>query len=437
MQYSALNCRKHSALLTDFGGVGDGKTMNTKAFTTAMQKMSQFGKDGGAELIVPSGKWLTGAFNITISHFTLFLEKDAIILASKNEADWPVIAPLPSYGKGRESDGSRFNSLISGTNLTDVVITGNNGTIDGQGKSWWDKFKQKKLKHTRPYLIEIMHTNQLQISNITVTNSPSWHIHPIYCKNVIIQWVTVLAPVLVPNTDGINPDSCTNIRIEDCFLQSGDDCIAVKSGWDQYGIKYGMPTKDLVVRRVTCISPDSATVALGSEMSGGIENIRIEDVTALNTQSAIRMKTAIGRGGYVRDIFVRKLRLYNQYYGFWMTSSYSQHPDNGWDRNALPNISRIYHDDIIATNVTIPARIEGMKNNPFTDICISNVNMKLTAKPKKLLWNCTDVIGVASNVTPKPCSAFTEKPNFKCQFPTDKLAIETVQLKTCSTSGTP
>ncbi|XP_065859985.1 probable polygalacturonase, partial [Euphorbia lathyris] len=282
-------------------------------------------------------------------------------------------------------------------------------------------------------------SNQLQISNITVTNSPSWHIHPIYCKNVIIQWVTVLAPVLVPNTDGINPDSCTNIRIEDCFLQSGDDCIAVKSGWDQYGIKYGMPTKDLVVRRVTCISPDSATVALGSEMSGGIENVRIEDVTALNTQSAVRMKTTIGGGGYVRDIFVRKLRLYvyNQYYGFWMTSSYSQHPDNGWDRNVLPNISRIYHDDIIATNVTIPARIEGMKNNPFTDICISNVNMKLTAKQKKLFWNCTDVIGVASNVTPKPCSAFTEKPNFKCQFPTDKLAIETVQLKTCSTGGTP
>ncbi|WCJ36715.1 Pectin lyase-like superfamily protein [Euphorbia peplus] len=234
VQYSALNCRKHSAVLTDFGGVGDGKTMNTKAFKKAMAKMSKFENDGGAELIVPAGKWLTGAFNITISHFTLFLAKDAVILASQNEADWPVIAPLPSYGKGRESDGGRYGSLISGTNLTDIVITGNNGTIDGQGQTWWEKFKQKKMKHTRPYLIEIMHTDQLQISNITVTNSPSWHIHPTYCKNVIIQWVTVLAPVDVPNTDGINPDSCSNIRIEDCFLQSGDDCIAVKSGWDQY-----------------------------------------------------------------------------------------------------------------------------------------------------------------------------------------------------------
>ena len=90
-------------------------------------------------------------------------------------------------------------------------------------------------------------------------------------------------------------DSCTNTRIEDCYIVSGDDCVAVKSGWDEYGIQFGWPTKQLVIRRLTCISPFSATIALGSEMSGGIENVRAEDITAIHTESGVRIKTAVGR----------------------------------------------------------------------------------------------------------------------------------------------
>ncbi|PNX66499.1 putative polygalacturonase-like protein, partial [Trifolium pratense] len=88
--YTAINCRKHSAILTDFGAVGDGKTLNTKAFNSAITKLSQYANDGGALLIVPPGKWLTGSFNLT-SHFTLFLQKDAVILGSQDEADWPEL----------------------------------------------------------------------------------------------------------------------------------------------------------------------------------------------------------------------------------------------------------------------------------------------------------------------------------------------------------
>ncbi|CDY69951.1 BnaC01g41480D, partial [Brassica napus] len=126
-----------------------------------------------------------------------------------------------------------------------------------------------------------MHSDGIQISNLTFLNSPSWHIHPVYSSNIVIQGLTILAPVTVPITDGINPDSCTNTRIEDCYIVSGDDCIAVKSGWDQYGINYGMPTKQLLIRRLTCITPDSAVIALGSEMSGGIEDVRAEDIVAI------------------------------------------------------------------------------------------------------------------------------------------------------------
>ncbi|KAI5400364.1 hypothetical protein KIW84_065305 [Lathyrus oleraceus] len=281
--YPAINCRKHSAVLTDFGGVGDGKTSNTKAFNSAITNLSQYSKDGGAQLIVPPGKWLTGSFNLT-SHFTLFLQKDAVILGSQDESEWPQLPVLPSYGRGRDAPDGRFSSLIFGTNLTDVVITGNNGTIDGQGSYWWSKFKNDQLKLTRPYMIELMYSNQIQISNLTLVNSPSWFVHPIYSSDIIINGLTILAPVGSPNTDGIDPDSCTNVRIEDNYIVSGDDCIAIKSGWDQYGIKFGKPSQQIVIRRLTCISPDSATVALGSEMSGGIQDVRIEDITAITTE---------------------------------------------------------------------------------------------------------------------------------------------------------
>ncbi|KAI5400727.1 hypothetical protein KIW84_065548, partial [Lathyrus oleraceus] len=116
--YPAINCRKHSAVLTDFGAVGDGKTSNTKAFNSAISKLSQYSNDGGAQLIVPPGKWLTGSFNLT-SHFTLFLQKDAVILASQDESEWPELPVLPSYGRGRDAPGGRFSSLIFGTHLTD------------------------------------------------------------------------------------------------------------------------------------------------------------------------------------------------------------------------------------------------------------------------------------------------------------------------------
>ncbi|CAK7338749.1 unnamed protein product [Dovyalis caffra] len=435
VEFQAINCRKHSAVLTDFGGVGDGKTSNTKAFKTAIAKLSQYASDGGAQLIVPPGKWLTGSFNLT-SHFTLFLHKDAVLLASQDEDEWPVLTPLPSYGGVRENVVfRRSGSLIFASNVTDVIITGNNGTVDGQGAIWWEKFRAKKLKKERPFLIEIMYSDQVQISNITLINSPQWHVHPIYSSNVWIQGVTILAPVDVPNTDGIDPDSCTNVIIQDCYIVSGDDCIAVKSGLDQYGIKVGIPMKQLVIRRITCISPKSAAIALGSEMSGGIEDVRIEDITAINTESAVRVKTAVGRGGYVKDIFVRRMTLKTMKYVFWMIGSYASHADKGYDPKALPEITNINYRDIEADNVTIPGKLEGLgEENPFTGICISNVRMTLAEKHHEPSWNCTDVSGIASNVTPNPCAALRTKSTY-CPFPEDKLPIENVRLQTCSATA--
>ncbi|KAF2616389.1 hypothetical protein F2Q68_00041175 [Brassica cretica] len=226
--------------------------------------------------------------------------------------------------------------------------------------------------------------------------------------------------------------SCTNTLIEDCSVTSGDDCIAVKSGIDQYGIATAIPTQQLSIRRLTCVSPDSAGIAIGSEMSGGIKDVRIEDVTLINTQSAIRIKTAIGRGGYVKDIFARRFTMKNMKYVFWITGSYKLHPI-GFDPNALPEIRNINYRDMTAENVTISAKLEGIKKDPFTGICMSNVTMALSPTTKKLQWNCTDVAGVTSRVKPEPCSLLPSKgPAMDCHFPTDKIPIESVVLNKCT-----
>nr|XP_029123841.1 probable polygalacturonase [Elaeis guineensis] len=236
--------------LTDFGGVGDGVTLNTMAFERAVEAISKLSERGGGQLNVQRGVWLTAPFNLT-SHMTLFLAEGAVILGTEDEKYWPLMPPLPSYGYGREKKGPRYGSLIHGQYLKDVVITGHNGTIDGQGASWWSKFQNKLLKHTRGPLVQIMWSRDIVISNITLRNPPFWTLHPYDCKNVIISNVTILAPLhSAPNTDGIDPDSCEDMVIENCYIHVGDDGIAIKSGWDQYGIAYGRPSTNILIRNV-------------------------------------------------------------------------------------------------------------------------------------------------------------------------------------------
>nr|GME10690.1 probable polygalacturonase [Ipomoea batatas] len=123
-----------------------------------------------------------------------------------DEKYWPLMPPLPSYGYGREHPGPRYGSLIHGQHLKDVVITGHNGTINGQGQTWWKKYRQKLLNHTRGPLVQIMWSSDILVYNVTLRDSPFWTFHPYDCKNVTVRDVTILAPVHeAPNTDGIDP----------------------------------------------------------------------------------------------------------------------------------------------------------------------------------------------------------------------------------------
>ncbi|XVF48861.1 hypothetical protein PTKIN_Ptkin03bG0222400 [Pterospermum kingtungense] len=389
--------------LTDFGGVGDGVTVNTAAFERAVLAISKFGKKGGGQLNVPPGKWLTAPFNLT-SHMTLFLAEDAEILGLEDEKQWPLMPPLPSYGQGREREGPRFGSLIHGQNLKDVVITGHNGTINGQGQSWWKKYRQKLLNNTRGPLVQIMWSSDIVIANITLRDSPFWTFHPYDCKNVTVRNVTILAPIFeAPNTDGIDPDSCEDVVIEDCYISVGDDAIAIKSGWDQYGIAYGRPSRNILIRNLVVRSMVSAGVSIGSEMSGGVSNVTVENLLVWSSRRAVRIKTAAGRGGYVKHITYRNLTFDDARVGIVIKTDYNEHPDDDFDRKALPILEDISFTGIHGQGVRVPVRIHGSEDIPVRNVTFKDMSVGITYK-KKHIFQCAYVEGrVIGTIFPAPC----------------------------------
>ncbi|PRQ17447.1 putative galacturan 1,4-alpha-galacturonidase [Rosa chinensis] len=392
--------------IADFGGVGDGVTVNTKAFRAAIYRIQHLHRRGGTLLYIPPGVYLTESFNLT-SHMTLYLARGAVIKATQDTRNWPLIAPLPSYGRGRERPGGRYVSFIHGDGVHDVVITGENGTIDGQGDVWWNMWRQRTLQFTRPNLIEFINSKNIIISNVIFQNSPFWNIHPVYSSNIVVRYVTILAPADSPNTDGIDPDSSSNVCIEDSYISTGDDLVAVKSGWDEYGIAYGRPSSDITIRRIRGSSPFSG-IAIGSETSGGVENVFAEHINLYNMGVGIHIKTNIGRGGFIRNITVSNVFMEKARKGIKIAGDVGDHPDDKFNPNALPVVKGITLTDIWGIQVLQAGLIQGIKNSPFTGICLSNINLHgMTATTRTPPWKCSDVSGAAHLVSPIQCSELT------------------------------
>lgn len=396
--------RRLAISIVEFGGVGNGRKVNTLAFRNAIYRISHMRRRGGTVLYIPRGVWVTGSFNLT-SHMTLYLAWGAVLRATKDTWTWPLISPLPSYGRGRERPGGRYMSFIHGEGLHDVIITGDKGVIDGQGAVWWNMWKDGSLKFTRPNLIEFVNSRNILISNVILQNSPFWNIHPVYCSNVVIKYVAILAPYDSPNTDGIDPDSSFNVCIEDCYIATGDDLVAVKSGWDEYGISYGRPSYGITIRRLRGSTP-FAGIAIGSETSGGVLNVFAENVTLFNTGIGVHVKTNIGRGGVIRNITVTDVNMYNVRKGIKIAGDVGDHPDNNFNPNALPIVDGITVKNVWGVKVQQPGSMQGLRGSPFTRICLSHVNF-IGLHDSGSFWKCSDITGAARGVYPWPCSELT------------------------------
>ncbi|CAK9145616.1 unnamed protein product [Ilex paraguariensis] len=409
-----LDPRPHSVSILEFGAVGDGKTLNTIAFQNAIFYLKSFADKGGAQLYLPPGRWLTGSFNLT-SHLTLFLASGAIILGSQDLSYWEIVEPLPSYGRGLELPGGRYRSLINGNKLRDVVITGDNGTIDGQGSVWWDWFSSQSLNYSRPHLVELIDCNGVVISNLTFVNAPAYSIHPVYCSNVLVQNISVYTPPGSPYTVGIAPDSADKVCIENCNISMSYDGISLKSGWDEYGIAYGRPTTGVHIKQVYLQAATGSALAFGSEMSGGISDVLVEHLHIHNSSVGIEFRTTRGRGGYIKEIIVTDVEMQNVHTAFGANGQSGSHPDDNFDPNALPVLDRITVQNVIGTNITLAGSFTGIQESPFTSICLSNISLSVTSG-SSTSWVCSNVLGFSQFVSPEPC------PDLECSFLNSSLA---------------
>ena len=311
--------------IRDFGAKEGGVEKNTAAIRKAIETAAQA---GGGTVVVPAGKWLTGAIHLD-NNINLFLAKEAELLFSQETKDY-----LPAvFSRHEDTECYKYSSFIYANGKTNIAITGE-GILNGQGKPWWDwkeskKNSEQKLQHMgdtdvpvkermfdgtdgnvlRPAFFQPMNCKNILVEGVTFLYGAFWTITPTYCENVIVRKVKITTDGSygrTPNGDGVDPSSSKNVLIEYCEFDTGDDCIAIKSGRDRDGLRVGIPTENIVVRHCTGLKGHGGIV-IGSETSGGIRNVYAYDCRFNGTDRIVRIKTARGRGGVIENMWFREL----------------------------------------------------------------------------------------------------------------------------------
>ena len=313
----------------NYGAKNDSTKLATAAIAAAINAAS---KKGGGTVYFPAGKYLTGPIHLK-SNITIFIDAGAELHFSDNFDHY-----LPFVESRYEGvDVKSFSPLFYAYKAENIAIVGR-GLINGHGKKWWDFVegykegqprskwqylfdslnknillpddpRQMKRGFLRPPFIQPMYCKNVLIDGITITNSPFWTVNPEFCENVTINAVTINNPPS-PNTDGINPESCKYVRISNCHISVGDDCITIKSGKDIPGRTKAVPAENYTITNCTMLSGHGGVV-IGSEMSGGVKKITISNCVFDGTDRGIRIKTARGRGGVVKEIRVDNIIMKN------------------------------------------------------------------------------------------------------------------------------
>jgi polygalacturonase len=276
-----------------FGASADGKTSATKQIQSAIDACATA---GGGTVIVPAGQYVTGTLWMK-SNVTLHLEAGATLLGSQDMDEFPFWTSKWE-GPGVEK---RRAALFAGEKLENVALTGR-GTVDARGAMWWKLQKAKKgVEVLRPLTFRLIDSKNILIEGLTFKNSPMWTISPLACDNVTIDKITINNPPDSPNTDGINPESCRNVRISNCHVDVGDDCITIKSGKETDGRRELWPSENITITNCTLLHGHGGVV-FGSEMSGSIRNVTIDNCVFIGTDRGLRFKARRGRGGVIEDI---------------------------------------------------------------------------------------------------------------------------------------
>jgi len=198
-----------------------------------------------------------------------------------------------------------------------------------------------------------------------------------------------------------NTDSSSNVCIEDNYIESGDDLVAIKSGWDQYGITVAHPCTNIIVRRISGTTPTCSGVGIGSEMSGGISNITIENLHVWDSAAGVRIKSDKGRGGYVANVSISDIRMERVKIPIRFSRGSNDHPDDGWDPKAVPIFKDILVSNVVSINSTKAPVLEGVEGSSFEGLCFKNITLHGVALSTR--WRCEYISGFATEVFPVPC----------------------------------
>lgn len=385
-------CRQLS--IVDFGAVQDDKDKTTAAIALAIKKANEM---GGASVLVPEGEWRTKAIHLK-SNVNLHLQKGAVLLFSEEPADY--LPAVHTTWEGMEC--YNYSPLIYAYECKNVAITGE-GKLKAKLDIWKIWYKRppahmNSLKwlyekastyspveerimvndtaNLRPHFIQFNRCENVLLEGVHIENSPFWTIHPYMCKDVVIRKVNVYAHG--HNNDGVDPEMTQNMLVEDCYFDQGDDAIAVKSGRNQDAWRLNTPTKNLVIRNCT-IKNGHQLLAIGSELSGGIENVYMDNCNVADGASMFHLvfiKTNERRGGYVKNIIVKNIE-----------SDYMREGILGIEtdvlyqwRDLVPTyevkltpISDIILDNVHAKNSKFISRIMAQENMPVENVSLKNV----------------------------------------------------------------
>ncbi|CAG0936499.1 Polygalacturonase [Thermoflexales bacterium] len=362
-----------------YGALGDGQTLDTAAIQAAIDACYQ---QGGGTVTVSAGNFVTGSIALR-DNITLNLEAGAVLLGSEDLNDYPIL-----NGRWEGAEQPTYASLITGTQLQNIAVVGR-GTIDGRGAQWWRRFTDKTLEYARPRLIAFTNCTNVLIEGITAINSPSWTINPVRCENVTIHRVSIINPADSPNTDGINPDSCRMVRVSNCYVSVGDDCITIKAGVETEDRDKRAPCENVTITNCT-MAHGHGGVVIGSEMSGGVRNVVISNCVFIGTDRGLRFKSRRGRGGVVEDIRISNIVMtdvlcpltMNLYYacGAWGDTQVSDKQAQPVTERT-PQFRRIHLSHITAREVKYAAAfLYGLAEMPVEDITLSDISISLAAE---------------------------------------------------------
>lgn len=450
----------------DFGGVGDGVTLNTEAFAKAMKHLSD---KGGGHLDVPAGIWLTGPIEI-LSNCDLHVTPNAVIIFDPDRDLYPIIQTV-----FEGLDTRRCESPVHAEGARNISITGG-GVLDGSGEAWrmvkkskltdgeWRKlvasggivsrdgriwypdegFEKATMfsnmnvpsadlteeqwneikSFLRPNMVSLRNCENVLLEDCSFQNSPCWNVHPLMCKNVIVNRVNIRNPYYSQNGDAIDVDSCENVLITNSTFDAGDDGICIKSGKDADGRRRARPCKNLIVDNCTVFHGHGG-FTVGSEMSGGVENIKVSNCRFLGTDVGLRFKSKRGRGGVVKNIYISDIYmkdiladaiLFDLFYGGKSAVEAAAEKDETVNVPAVPvDETTPEFRDIYISNVCCNGASRAMLFNGLPEMPVTNINVS----------DCT--ITADEGITLRNSQDITFK-NVKC-YPEKGDAITTLRVK--------